>query len=841
MKTLYKALLVIFFCLFSFITFANILQIFHSGEKTVIKIEEIDKISHSTDGLKMVISMKNGYDYSFNVEEVEDVCIGSSEIADMHNGLIAGRNFIKSHKLFSSIPEEIKEFVKDNPDIIEGDCSESSVYLTLNNGAVYSYNYVDVHGSNFDFTDNPNTTSGRTSLIQYLRSNNLIGQKSNEEILTNKTVLIINAMADDWNSEEKGKQIRYGTHLEEIANKFKKAGFVVTFRNGEEVKPTTYTEEMPEYGLTFILSHGDYYANKKIHSLQTGIPNASIMHPIKGIEAIGGEILSQTFGVGNLGFMEVPGTSNMFVTITEKGLKNDMQNFIDPASQVFNLACNSLTGNDSMAKLMIEKGLGAYWGFEGNVGLKDLDNSGAIGGLDLMGKYADLLLEGLTTNEISSELCHSYGYEWIDGDIRKKGVMKLKLVGKDNLIVTNSNYMELYVNIPKGGGYKLLDIFNSDFIITDIECIEKEITWRTTDWGTDDKNVFIFFPLESSGGIYHLKINYTGELVSFNPGSGSGILDGENYEDGILCGGVLPSSIQTIDLGYDDISIQEISTSKIGDEILTVPKTIESIEGHSNILRSLDLSECSTLSSIEDGAFSGCENLQSLNFTGCSNLTSIGRDAFGWCSNLQSLNFTGCSSLSSIGDDAFYGCESLNSLKFTGCSSLSYIGKEAFCYHNLSKLDLSPLISLRELVNEPFKQSYDSYSLKELILPESIAKIDMGLRQDNVDKLEKLICYAVEVPQTKNSFYNVPKIYVPDQSIIEYQNEWGDLGPVSGGRYIYYDTFYYYLSYYKLEPNPDRKGWYFLIDPGNGRKEEIPESALEKRYDYINIFPISSL
>lgn len=112
----------------------------------------------------------------------------------------------------------------------------------------------------------------------------------------------------------------------------------------------------------------------------------------------------------------------------------------------------------------------------------------------------------------------------------------------------------------------------------------------------------------------------------------------------------------------------------------------------------------SGVTSIGDGAFSGCSNLSSIElpagitriggtaFTSCSNLSSIdlpdgimsiGGGAFAYCSNLssidlpdgitsiESLTFSGCSSLSSI--DLPDGITSIGGMAFNNCSELSSI------------------------------------------------------------------------------------------------------------------------------------------------------------------------
>ena len=121
----------------------------------------------------------------------------------------------------------------------------------------------------------------------------------------------------------------------------------------------------------------------------------------------------------------------------------------------------------------------------------------------------------------------------------------------------------------------------------------------------------------------------------------------------------------------------------------------------------------SSLQSIGDSAFYGCNSLTSLTLP--SSLQSIGDFAFRDCESLTSLTLP--SSLQSIGNSVFYGCESLTSLTLP--SSLQSIGKEAFgCCRSLTSLTLPS--SLQSIGEEAF---YGCNSLTSLTLPSSLQSI----------------------------------------------------------------------------------------------------------------------
>ena len=73
----------------------------------------------------------------------------------------------------------------------------------------------------------------------------------------------------------------------------------------------------------------------------------------------------------------------------------------------------------------------------------------------------------------------------------------------------------------------------------------------------------------------------------------------------------------------------------------------------------MDLSGCTSLSTIEGYAFQAC-GLTTMDLSGCTNLSSIGQCTFTSCDYLTSMTLP--NSLTGIGDEAFYGCSNLDEL-----------------------------------------------------------------------------------------------------------------------------------------------------------------------------------
>lgn len=135
---------------------------------------------------------------------------------------------------------------------------------------------------------------------------------------------------------------------------------------------------------------------------------------------------------------------------------------------------------------------------------------------------------------------------------------------------------------------------------------------------------------------------------------------------------------------------------------------------------------------IDDGAFSGCKEIERVNISEGSNLVKVGDYCFSGCNNLRKIDLPDC--LEEIGLYAFYNCSTLNNVNlgdnvlsiglgaFINCDSLNNIIVSAenqyYAAENgmlLSK-DRTRLLSY----------SAENGSLKSFVVPDTVIEIESG-------------------------------------------------------------------------------------------------------------------
>lgn len=182
-----------------------------------------------------------------------------------------------------------------------------------------------------------------------------------------------------------------------------------------------------------------------------------------------------------------------------------------------------------------------------------------------------------------------------------------------------------------------------------------------------------------------------------------------------------------------------------------------------------------TITGIEQGAFSGCQDIVTIEIP--DGVVNIGSAAFSYCTGLNTINipnsvknigegaFAFCSglivielpdNLISIGNSAFYSCSNLTSIVIPG--KVEYIGAEAFASCNsLQAVTMSNKVT--ELGNNVFDHCS---SLTNVKLSNNIKKMgrEVFMGCDNlpvIDNIRYADTYLVEAVNTEQSEYVIPQ------------------------------------------------------------------------------------
>ena len=183
--------------------------------------------------------------------------------------------------------------------------------------------------------------------------------------------------------------------------------------------------------------------------------------------------------------------------------------------------------------------------------------------------------------------------------------------------------------------------------------------------------------------------------------------------------------LKNIELNEGLKSIGESAFSGAGLESVTIPSTVTTLGRYcfyqmSN-LKEIKIAANSQLTSIPNLTFSNNKELTTFTFEGTvDNLTSITARAFENCSKLAS--FTVPASVTSIGEGAFSGCSSLETVEFAEGATIETIGKNSFQQCTGLK-EIAIPNSVKKIEFEAFNSCQN---LKTIHIPANTTSIDQG-------------------------------------------------------------------------------------------------------------------
>lgn len=268
------------------------------------------------------------------------------------------------------------------------------------------------------------------------------------------------------------------------------------------------------------------------------------------------------------------------------------------------------------------------------------------------------------------------------------------------------------------------------------------------------------------------------------------------------------------------------------DKLLTVklPKSVKFIDqafNNCSQLRSVEMPEnliCVGDTTINDGAFDNCTNLENIIFHNCEN---IGGYAFSQCNSLQEITLP--KNLKRIGNSAFRYCsqlkeiilpsevETISSNAFANCSNLASIqfppslkSIEAWAFFSCGKLSNINLPGLTSISENTF---LGCSNLTEVKLPSTLERIGYGAFT-GCFKLTKVYTYTVlpiNIDQKTFTNFEATTLYVPTQSYDNYywSTQWGQFKEIKEFdepyTYIYLDNEFTLEKRFEGTPDIDIK------------------------------------
>lgn len=276
---------------------------------------------------------------------------------------------------------ELVQYLKDIKTIegVEDAWAEdaSIFWIKIKDGGLIGYHYVPekmVHDADIE---NLKTTLQTKAL--------------NNDDNKNVSVCIINQLSED---DTYARETRM---CEEIASLFELAGFDVNpIVEGSDFTIDFLLKQLPNYRVVLLVTHGTYRkmygSDKYSHCIYTGQ---------KVYNKTEREAFKEKWNSLEVAFLKRITRKHVlfeelstYVVVSEELIKNAMTEFKEENSILFNVACQSLMGDNSLWNILSEKGLGSYLGF---------DQKNSIG-ISSAASFFTQMIAGKTVSEAYDEM-----------------------------------------------------------------------------------------------------------------------------------------------------------------------------------------------------------------------------------------------------------------------------------------------------------------------------------------------------------------------------------------------------------------------------------------------------
>ena len=193
-------------------------------------------------------------------------------------------------------------------------------------------------------------------------------------------------------------------------------------------------------------------------------------------------------------------------------------------------------------------------------------------------------------------------------------------------------------------------------------------------------------------------------------------------------------SADNFNINYNNVLVQ--GTTLVDKQLGSLTVTIKSYKNSISIFKYVsgtgDLTVDSDITEISEGVFASNDNITSLNLSQATSLTTIADEAFSGCQNLTG-DLIIPSSVTTIGNNAFQSCSNLTG-DLVISSKVTSIGNNAFEGTNITSLDLSQATSLTTIESCSFSGTELSGNL---VIPSNVTSIgNSAFNSTNITSLD---------------------------------------------------------------------------------------------------------
>lgn len=302
---------------------------------------------------------------SFKDVDVNRVAEDIANVVELISPLFASN-------MSSGIIENIIDILKEIDGIDEVYCENQVVYVKIRDWGYITFN----NSLSDDDVDNEDNIDLSVLSTQRARANNENSHGDHQHVNA-LNACIVNQQYKD---EKRTSFVKIANQLNDVFNCIGINSKIVN-----SPSPDFFKDEMFNYDILFIKTHGDYAEKEDLHWICTGEELWSY-NPKKDDISKLSKFIKTTIPlwinhgispkkIGTMCVAEVRGGETVHVyysAISDKYIASTDKHFVNEGAIVFNSACESLMRNNNMARAFIGKGAGCYLGY---------DASNSVGGL----------------------------------------------------------------------------------------------------------------------------------------------------------------------------------------------------------------------------------------------------------------------------------------------------------------------------------------------------------------------------------------------------------------------------------------------------------------------------